>query len=341
MTETDTDTATRAILEQLKSRFDALRALSKDHLQAHHDTQELWKYTQELYTTLQAIAKLPEQYTDLISDEERLRIQTEHAQMMRDVQKMRQKMGTSAPQQPPKTKNTKQTTNTNLVRNVTAQVMAPNHKHDIGTYALLTTADTITPTTTPTTIPTTQSKPPTNITTDTHTVPMTDNARPIAADTDNALQTEKRNPLYDHSSVDDSADLLMSDDSSTQSDDSILHTSSSGNTSTTTTSTQPNIRVTFPQKRMRNIQHGATRQVSAHPDKHYTLMSLPKHNTMATDIDRKHKVQLVRQSGNGRLTPVTLQHRLYTDTAHQKKNRLQKIQSHHTHSKQSQPSTTS
>lgn len=312
---TDSTTTTRAIVKQLQSHFDAFDVLRQDRKQSHNDTQELWTYTKELHSTLQSIVQLPERYTDLVNESERLQIQTEHQELMQSLRKMRNEIDTLATTPTVTQKKTK------LAKR--AEPKAHPKNDDTTHLTDPTTADTITHT----------SVPPTTSPTPTMTTP------PSSTYSNNATPNAPRvGDTLDVSSVDNADDMLMSNDSSTDSlsDDSTLsHVSSaSSSPSSMQSSSSPSV-VTFP-KRPSRVQKVAPQHLSYtsnnRPRKNgqYTLVSLPKHSTLASDQERKQKldVNLVRQSGNGRVAPVSLQRHVFINTTPNRQsrhNRLTKI----------------
>ena len=319
---TDSATTTRAIVKQLQSHFDAFDVLRQERKQSHNDTQELWTYTKELHSTLQSIVQLPERYTGLVNESERLQIQTEHQELMQSLRKMRNEIDTLATTPIPTVTQKK----TKLAKR--AEPKAHPKNDDTTHLTDLTTADTITHTSAP---PTTPSSPTTTIPpSSTYSNNTTPNA-PRVGDT------------LDVSSVDNADDMLMSNDSSTDSlsDDSTLsHVSSASSSPSSMQSSSSSSVVTFPTRPHRVQKVVQQQRVLQHPsytsnnrprkNGQYTLVSLPKHSTAGNEQERKQKldVNLVRQSGNGRVAPVSLQRHVFITTTPNRQsrhNRLTKI----------------
>ena len=350
------DTTTRAIVKQLQSHFDTFDALGHEHKQSHDDTRSLWKYTKELHTTLQSIVQLPTRYADLMNEEERLRIQTEHQELMQSVHKMQGEIDTLSTSATP-AKTTKTTKTVAVAQKKAdgaekAEKAEEAEKPQSSTTNLTdrTTADTIAQTSvTPTNSPTTT--PITTAPSSTYSNIVTPGAPPLSA-------------TLDVSSVDNADDMLMSNDSSTGSmtdDYTVLGTSASSSSlsssssspsslssstspssptsptspsSPSSSSSVPPTLVTQPkqQSRVQKVQQQHTPQHASykpndapHKNGHYTLMSLPKHSTSASEQQRKQKLNLVRQSGNGRVAPVSLQRHVFINTAPNRQDRRYRL----------------
>jgi hypothetical protein len=318
-------TTAQAIVKQLQSHFDAFDALGQEHKQSHADTRELWKYTTELHSTLQSIVRLPARYTDLMNEPERLQIHTEHQALMQSLRKMRSDIDTleggahaTVTQQKAKLANRANPTDT-------SKSPTPPSNNDFARLTDLTTADTI-PHTFETT---TTTHPKTNLFSSTYS----NNAKP----TDPLVAK-----TIDLSSVDNTNDMLMSNDDSTNSlsnnytpsstsSVSSLHLPASTSLSSSSRSSSQSTVDTSPERPSRiqkqrapnNMSYSSISNSGKQKNGQYTLLSLPKHSTPASDKQRKQKlnVNFVRQSGNGRVVPVSLQRHLFINATHNHQNR--------------------
>lgn len=300
---------TREVLNQLQQTFDRLRSLSKDRLDAHEDLQEVWKYTKELHATLQAIVQLPTQYTDIISDSERERIKEEHTSVMQSVKRMQRDIG--------------------AVSSTNNAVVAPSRRmqqlqQKNAAFPMDTNATTLE------NVNTTKN---TNTTRDT-----TSNAFPTTHPTLKASTTQTpphpasphpqhEQSLHNEYSDDNTHDMLMSMDSSSDTN-SLLGTTAGPNKESSQTSvvSDPPTIVQLNSTRSRTNKMHPRTDTRARVESKYTLLSLPRHISNASDTGRKQKLTMVRQSGKGRVTPVTLQHNLYTEPSRRLHNRRLKMQ---------------
>lgn len=296
---------TREVLNQLQQTFDRLRSLSKDRLDAHEDMQEVWKYTKELHATLQAIVQLPAQYTDIIDDKERKRIKEEHTSIMQSVKRMQKDIGElSSPNGG--------VVSPRRVGQVQQNKVALPMDSNATTIGRVDTTKNTTrdasnafPTTAPTPhVSTTQTSPPPS-----------------------SPQSPLDQQLYNEHSDDNTHDMLMSMDSSSDTN-SLLGTTAgpSKESSQTSVVSDPPTIVQLNSTRSRTNKMHPRTDTRARVESKYTLLSLPRHISNASDTGRKQKLTMVRQSGKGRVTPVTLQHNLYTEPSRRLHNRRLKMQ---------------